>query len=252
MNPVKLKLVACEVLYRELCALIARSPHQVDFAYLPKGLHDIGASGMLARLQAAVDQNDTPGYDAVLMGYALCNNGIAGLRARTLPIVIPRGHDCMTLFLGSRQRYQQYFTDNPGTYFLTSGWIERGEASGELRQLSIANMNGMDMTFEQLVEKYGEDNARFLYNELCDTTRNYKQITYIAMGVEPDTQFEDQAIARAKEHGWIFDRVQGNLSLLDRLINGPWDNEDFLVVPPGHQVVTTYDDAIIAAEPVKA
>jgi len=248
---VKLKLVACEVLYRELCALIARSPHQVDFAYLPKGLHDIGASGMATRLQAAVDQADAPGYDAVLMGYALCNNGIVGLQARSLPLVIPRGHDCMTLFLGSRQRYQQYFTDNPGTYFLTSGWIERGEATGELRQLSIASMNGMDMTFEQLVAKYGEENARYLYEELCDTTRNYRQITYIAMGVEPDNRFEIQAVGRAQEHGWQFDRVQGSLSLLERLVNGDWNSDDFLVVPPGHQVVVTYDDTIIAAAPVQ-
>ncbi|MBP1691035.1 MAG: hypothetical protein H6Q32_387 [Bacteroidetes bacterium] len=247
----KLKLVACEVLYRELCALIARSPHQVDFAYLPKGLHDIGASGMATRLQAAVDQADAPGHDAVLMGYALCNNGIVGLQARSLPLVIPRGHDCMTLFLGSRQRYQQYFTDNPGTYFLTSGWIERGVATGELRQLSIASMNGMDMTFEQLVAKYGEENARYLYEELCDTTRNYRQITYIAMGVEPDNRFEIQAVGRAQEHGWQFDRVQGSLSLLERLVNGDWNSDDFLVVPPGHQVVVTYDDTIIAAAPVQ-
>jgi len=157
----------------------------------------------------------------------------------------------MTLFLGSRQRYQQYFTDNPGTYFLTSGWIERGEAQGELRQLSIANVNGMDLTYEQLVEKYGEDNAKFLYEQLCDTTRNYRQITYIAMGVEPDTRFEDEARNRAGTHGWVFDKVQGSLSLLERLLNGEWKSDDFLVVPPGHQVVTTYDDTIIRAEPVQ-
>jgi hypothetical protein len=248
-NPVKFKLVACEVLYRELCTLVARSPHQVDFAYLPKGLHDIGASGMVARLQAAVDAADTPGYDALLMGYALCNNGIVGLQARTLPLVIPRGHDCMTLFLGSRQRYQQYFTDNPGTYFLTSGWIERGEATGELRQLSISSINGMDKTFEQLVEKYGEDNAKFLYEELCDTTRNYRQITYIAMGVEPDSRFEDEARKRCQDRGWAFDRVQGDMTLLERLISGEWSDEDFLVVQPGFKVVSTYDERIITTEP---
>jgi hypothetical protein len=247
---VKLKLIACEVLLRELCALSARSPHQVDFSFLPKGLHDIGASAMVARMQAAVDAADAPGYDAILLGYALCNNGIEGLRSRTLPLVIPRGHDCMTLFLGSRRRYQQYFDDNPGTYFLTSGWIERGEATGELRQLSIATQSGMNMTFEELVEKYGEDNARFLWEQLCDTTRNYRQITYIAMGVGPDDLFQSQAEARAREHQWTFDAVQGNLSLLERLVNGQWDEADFLTLPPGCKVIPTYDDRIIAAQPV--
>jgi hypothetical protein len=247
---VKLKLISCEVLYRELCSLVARSPHQVDLAFLPKGLHDIGAPGMVARLQTAVDAADTPGYDAILLGYALCNNGVVGLRARSLPLVIPRGHDCMTLFLGSRQRYQQYFNDNPGTYFLTSGWIERGESPGELKQLSIQNKNGMDMTYEQLVEKYGEENARYLFDELCDQTKHYRQITYITMGVEPDNSFHNQAETRAREHGWQFHAVNGNLSLLERLVHARWDAEDFLVVPPGHRVVTTFDDRIIASEPI--
>lgn len=245
----KLKLVSCEVLYRELCSLIARSPHQVDFAFLPKGLHDIGAAGMVERLQAAIDAADEPGYDALLLGYALCNNGIAGLAARSLPVVIPRGHDCMTLFFGSRGRYISYFTDNPGTYFLTSGWIERGSPTGELRQLSIQNKHGMDQTYEELVEKYGEDNARYLFDTLCDQTKHYKQITYIHMGIEPGDQFERTARAKAEENSWSFDRAEGNMSLLERLVNGPWDDEDFLVVPPGHRVVSTFDDRIIATEP---
>jgi hypothetical protein len=246
----KYKLVACEVLYRELCSIIARSPHQVDFAFLPKGLHDIGAAGMVERLQAAVDAAETPGFDAILLGYALCNNGIAGLQARTLPLVVPRGHDCMTMFFGSRDRYMQYFQDHPGTYFLTSGWIERGEASGDLRQLSIQNRNGMDMNLEQLVAKYGEENGRYLYDQLCDQTKHYRQITYIEMGIEPDDRFRRNAEERAREHGWVFDAARGEMTLIEHLVNGGWDDKDFLVVPPGHRIVVTYDDTIIRAEPV--
>src|SRR5271169_4196374 len=116
----RLKLISCEVFTRELCDTAARSVHQVDLAFLPKGLHDIGCAGMLSRLQAAVDAVEAPQYDAILLGYGLCNNGIAGLTARTLPIVVPRAHDCMTLFFGSRDRYEDYFRKNPGTYFLTT------------------------------------------------------------------------------------------------------------------------------------
>jgi hypothetical protein len=245
----KLRLIACEVLYRELCALIARSPHQIDIGFLPKGLHDIGSAGMVSRLQHTVDEVDASQYEAIIMGYALCNNGVAGLKARSLPLVIPRGHDCMTLFFGSRKRYLDYFDSNPGTYFLTSGWIERGTATGELQQLSIAAQSGMDMTYEQLVEKYGEDNAKFLYEQLGNTGRNYGQYTYIDMGVEPGTAFQDEARKRAVERNWKFEQVKGNLSLIERLVNGQWDEEDFLVVQPGYRVVVNYQDSIISAEP---
>ncbi len=32
-------------------------------------------------------------------------------------LVIPRAADCITLFLGGRARYQQQFSDHPGTYW---------------------------------------------------------------------------------------------------------------------------------------
>ncbi len=244
----RLKLISCEVLYRELCFAIAQSPHQVDLEFLPKGLHDIGCVGMLQRLQTALNNVDTSLYDAVLFGYGLCNNGIVGLRAPAIPIVLPRAHDCMTLFLGGRKRYIDYFNNNPGTFFLTSGWIERGEAAGELRQLSIQHTHGMDMSFDELVARFGEDNAKYLYEELCDQTKHYSQLTFVQMGMEPNDAFQRHAEEKAREHGWKFEKIQGDMSLFRRLVNGEWDERDFLVVKPGWKVVVRYDDGIIAAE----
>ncbi len=189
----RLKLLSCEVLYREASLAMARSPHQVDIEFLPKGLHDIGKEGMLQRLEDALEMVDESKYDAILFGYGMCNYGTVGLKARTIPIVLPRAHDCMTMFFGSKERYVNYFNDNPGTYFLTTGWIERGENPGELSQLSIQHQNGMDMTYQEMVEKYGEDNAQYLYDTLVDQRKHYKQLTFIEMGLEPDNHFEDYA-----------------------------------------------------------
>ena len=139
----RLKLISCEVFHREMCAVIARSPNQVDLEFLPKGLHDIGCVGMLARLQAVLDKVEEEKYEAVLFGYGLCNNGLAGLQSRTIPLVVPRAHDCITLFLGSKERYLDYFQNHPGVYFKTTGWIERNAVEGELSQLSIQRKTGM-------------------------------------------------------------------------------------------------------------
>ena len=246
---VRLKLISCEIFYREMCAATARSPNTVDIEFLPKGLHDIGQPGMLQRVQEAVDGVDASRYEALLLGYGLCNNGIRGLKAGTIPIVIPRAHDCITLFLGGRRRYDEYFHANPGVYFLTSGWIERGQDAGELSQVSIQHQLGMDLSYEELVAKYGEDNARYLQEELGDTLRNYGQFTYIEMGIEPDARFEEEARRRAAERGWKFEKIPGDLSLLQRMLDGPWSNQDFLILQPGQTATVRYDNDVIAAGP---
>ncbi len=243
----RLKLISCEILYRELCAVVARSVNQVDVTVLPKGLHDIGAPQMLDRLQSALNVVDESEYQAVLIGYGLCGTGLAGLTARSKPVVIPRAHDCITLFLGSKERYAEYFHSHPGVYFKTSGWIERGDG---LQPLSHKEMKkaGLGYTYEELVAKYGEDNAAFLYGELGNQTRNYGQLTYIEMGIEPDDRFERASRQEAEKRNWKYEKLSGDLSLLQRLVNGQWDPEDFLIVPPGWRVVAKYDDTVIGAE----
>ncbi|MBN2580757.1 MAG: DUF1638 domain-containing protein [Pirellulales bacterium] len=243
----RLKLIACEIFFRELCAAAARSVNQIDIEFLPKGLHDIGQAGMSARLAEALAAVDTSQYEAILLGYALCSNGVVGLTARSIPLVVPRAHDCITLFLGSKERYLDYFQRNPGVYFKTSGWIERGENLEQAWPDAIHNRSGMTQTYEQLVAKYGEENARFLYEQLGDMTRNYTKMTFIEMGVEPDDRFEQQARREAAERGWQFEKIPGDMRLLQALVDGPWDDDRFLVVPPGQTIAVRYDETIIQA-----
>ena len=244
-----LKLIACEIFYRELCMLVAQSPNKVDVEFIPKGLHDLETSSMLEYLQGTIDRVEEGEYEAVALAYGLCNNGVVGLCARSLPLVLPRAHDCITLFLGSRERYRDYFTKNPGTYFLTSGWIERRDARGELKEQSIQHRTGMDLSFQELVEKYGEDNARYLHERLGDTTANYRQFTYIDMGIDPAGRFERQARAAAEERGWDFHTIPGDLSLLRGLVDGPWDGNEYLVLQPGSCIKAAYGADIVTGHP---
>ena len=41
-------------------------------------------------------------YDAILLGYGLCGNGLAGVTARHTRLVLPRAHDCIGILMGSR------------------------------------------------------------------------------------------------------------------------------------------------------
>ena len=246
----RLRLISCEILYREVCAAVSHSPNIVDIEFLPKGLHDIGSERMRERLQSAIDKVDGQQYDAVLLGYGLCNNGTAGLAARSAPLVLPRAHDCITLFFGSKERYLSYFEAHPGVYFKTTGWIERAADLGELSQLSIQRRTGMDSDYDGLVARYGEENARYLWEELCNYSRHYRQLTYIEMGIEPDDSFERRTREEADRRGWAFERIRGDLSLIQRLIDGMWNNHEFLVLYPGERVIAKYDEGIVAAEKV--
>ena len=40
------------------------------------------------------------------------------------------------------------------------------------------------------MERYGEDNGQFLYEELTLYQSAYSQLTYIATEIDPDTRFE--------------------------------------------------------------
>lgn len=247
----RLKLISCEVFYREMCFALSRSPHQVDIEFLPKGLHDIGSQPMRERIQERIDAVDASRYDAVLLGYGLCNNGIVGLVARGLPLVVARAHDCITLFLGNKERYLSFFTENPGVYFKTSGWIERGTPGAEFDDLSIQRKTGLDLTLADLMARYGDDNGRFLFEELSKYKDRYSILTYIEMGVEPDDQFENRARSDAEAAGWGFQKVQGDMALIQRFVDGVWDEHEFLIVPEGHHVVATFRDGVIAAEPTR-
>lgn len=247
-RPKRLKLISCEIFFREMCLAASRSRNIVDIDFLPKGLHDVGTIKMKRELQQALDRVDESRYDAIVLGYGLCNNGLIGLTAKTIPLVLPRAHDCITLFLGSKERYQEYFFSHPGVYFKTTGWIERGEGNGETNQLSIGLPFGYDQTYAEWVEKYGVENAQFLLNEIGNLAKNYTQATFIEMGVEVDSRFEDTARAEAEKRGWAFEKLQGDLSLIQRLLDGEWNPADFQQVPPGHKIVPTFHNDIVTVE----
>lgn len=238
------KLISCEIFYREMCSAVASSPHRIDIEFMPKGLHDLPPGEMPECVQKAVDAVPPDPYDAILLGFGLCNNGLATVTARSCPLILPRAHDCITLFLGSRARYREVFEALPGTYFLTSGWLERGHDDGELSDFSVQQQLGMNRTREQLVEAYGEDNAEYLYEMLCDGDRHYSRFAWIPMGMEPPGM-EARARKRADERGWDFQVIPGDMRLIRDLTDGNWDEENFLTVPPGDTIRASYGENVV-------
>ena len=245
------KFIGCEIIYREACHLASRSPRRIDVSFLPKGLHDLETAQMVARVQQAVDEVGSE-YAAVLLGYARCNDGLVGVEARDVPLVLPRAHDCITFFFGGRQAYQEYFDACPGTYYMTTGWYERGGASslqGDQLGPGHNQLQGTGLTdsYAQLVAKYGEENAAYIAETLGGWKHNYKKMLYLTMGLIDETPMMEATSLAAQENGWSFEQRPGQWRLLEDLFAGRWE-EDFLVVRPGQKVVARNDGRIVDAQ----
>jgi hypothetical protein len=252
MNPCRIHLVACRVFERELEVLAASATSALRIEYLEMALHEKPGDQLRAALQAAVNAVPAGSANAVALGYGLCNRGLVGLRAASVPVVIPRAHDCLGLLLGSSERYLAELDQEAGTYFQSPGWIEHLPADRTLRPLAAGMGGSLAPNREELVARYGEDNADFLMEELAGMTRHYRRLAFIATPVNGCEGCAHQARDIAAQQGWQFQQLTGDLGWLQRLLDGDWNEREFLVVKPGEQVVLRHDALLIGAEPLHA
>lgn len=248
MNCLRLLIVACPVLQRELEILSASAPARITARHLEMNLHERSPDHLRAALQDAIDRTPADQFDAIGVAYGLCNRGIVGLQARALPVVIPRAHDCIGMLLGDTKRYLAQIEEQPGTYFQSAGWLAGTPANGSLSPQNLSP--GLDTTAmrERFAEKYGDENADFLIEQLTAFTRHYRRLAFIATPVPNAERWEETARATARKHNWIFEKIPGDLGWLRRLVSGEWNEREFLVLKPGAQVAARHDGQLIGAE----
>jgi hypothetical protein len=240
--PRRFRMIACEVSQREVCAAVGRSRNVIDLDFLPKGLHDVGPERMSKLLQDAIDR-PRGDCEAVLLWYGLCNHGVCGLRA-PVPLVAPRAHDCITLLLGSRKRYARYFEAHPGTFYKSPGWIERDSDPND-NPASVTARLKLSRNKRELVDHYGDEDAEYLAPLTGDWLRHYRRLVFINTGVGDIADYRARAAAFAAERKWEYEELQGDHSLLDRMLAGRWNAGEFLFVPPGRTIRPTFGEDII-------
>ncbi len=237
----RLQFITCKVMQREAYFCAARSRNVVDVVLMEQGLHD-EPQRLRSEVQKALDNTcDIQGrpYDASLLGYGLCSNGIVGLSAK-IPVVVPRGHDCITLLLGSKDRYQQYFDSHRGVYWYSAGWIESGKQPSEERYQTL---------LRAYKAKYGDENAQYLMEVEQGWIKEYNWAAYIDWGLVDSDQYRNYTKRCAEFLNWDYDELQGDPGLMQKFVDGQWDDGEFLVVKPGQQIKEDLTNAgIIKAE----
>ena len=247
--PLRLRAIACEVLARPLYLCAARSRNVVDVQFLRRGLHDTPPV-LREQLQAEIDAASAadPPCDAVVLAYGLCGGATAGIEARAVPLVLPRAHDCITLFLGGRSRYQAEFIAHPGTYWYATDQVERVQAGDRAGLLGIGATSDEELAsvYGEYVAKYGKENADYLMEAMGAWRSHYDRAAFVDMGVGDSGDAERRARTEADRRGWRFERLAGDLVLLRRLLDGDWAG-DFLVLEPGQRLEMSYDEDVVRA-----
>jgi hypothetical protein len=167
-------VIACQVFQNLLEKFLpADLVNQVTF--LDYGLH-VFPKKLTAAVQEQIDELEKPGR--ILLGYGLCGNGLNGIQARQHTLLIPRADDCIAILLGSYQAYLKEFNDNPGTYYLTKGWLESG--SDTLKE------------YHQVRDKYGAENAEWIMDQQY---QHYNRLVLVAHTQEDLEKYRPRAPA---------------------------------------------------------
>ncbi len=226
--------LTCEAMARMVYAAAAETTNTITVQLFRQGLHDTPKHLRLT-LQAEIDAVPPGRYDAIVLAYGMCGLATVGLSARHTPLVIPRAHDCITLYLGSRCRYQEEFDAHPGTYWYSHDYLERLEP-GSSTALGAAGVEDLATLRETYVEKYGEENADYLISVMGEWRSHYDRAAFIDTGTTGAEQYEALAQQQARQHGWAFERKRGDNRLITMLLRGEWPDDEFLTVPPDHTI----------------
>jgi len=240
--------LTCEALSRSIYLTASGSPNTITVRLFRQGLHNTPRN-LRSTLQAEINGVERDKYDAVLLAYGICGTSTVGLTSSHTQLVIPRAHDCITLYLGSHQRYEQEFNRHPGTYWYSVDYIERNDEGASVA-LGAAGIEEQEAQYEGWVEKFGKESADHLLETMRSWSQHYTRAVFIDTGLGRSEPYEQIAIEKAEKEGWIYERMQGNRRLIEALISGDWKQDEFLVVPPGHVIRQSINDGLLKAEPV--
>ncbi|MEW5959712.1 MAG: DUF1638 domain-containing protein, partial [Chloroflexota bacterium] len=198
MNIARTKVVACATVIEEMLPLL---PSGMQVEVLDFGLH-LHPEKLRASLQATIDAAGATA-DTIILGYGLCSLAVVGLTATDCTLVVPRVDDCIAIFLGSAAAYKQQASREPGTYYLTKGWIEAGDSPFE--------------EYERLVERYGPERAERMIKL---TLKNYTRLAFIDAGRYEQDRYREYTQRTAQQFGLRYEEIPGSDALIKKMIYG--------------------------------
>lgn len=210
IDPTRTLVMACATVIEEMQPHMPLGMQSKVFDF---GLH-ICPDKLRTTLQAAIDEVSGQ-FETIILGYGLCSQAVVGIRANGCSLVVPRVDDCIAIFLGSKAAYKEQSQKEPGTYYLTKGWIEVGDTPFS--------------EHERMVQRFGREKADYIYRVMMG---NYKRLALINTGQYELEKFREYTKNTAAKFNLAYDEILGSDALVRKMLNGPWD-EEFVVLESG-------------------
>jgi len=245
----KTHIIACAVLAVDLKQSAAELGLNVDFKFLEAGLHN-NPQLLRDKLQAAIDElSVNAACDRIVIGYGICGKGTIGVQARTVPLILPRVHDCIALFLGGDRAYQREFKKYPGTYYLSTGWCR--EKTDPVSQKGRWTYFGdKKLNFDELAAQHGEKAARQTFDFLNSWQKNYQRAAFITTGADIPARYERLAREMAAQYNWRYEKIRGSRTLFKKMLSVQKSTDAILKVPPEHVIGFDPIRSTLAANPL--
>lgn len=208
-------ICACRTIEDELNYVLTENKIDFPVIYVEAGLHS-EPQKLKSFIQDTIDGIENVDY--ILLGYALCGNGLIGISSKKATLVLPQYHDCVAMFLGSDERYRANLGSEMGALFVTGG--------------SLRYFNPKQKFYDDLIPRLGHNKA--LRFSKC-IFQNYKRFALVETGAFSAEPLFQEMKAQAEFFNLETYRMQGTLDIFRKLVQGKWD-ENFQVVPPGQEI----------------
>ena len=194
---VRIGVVACNVMKRELDRLLQSMPEVTEVIYLELALHCYPAKMKETIKQQINSIKDK--VDVIFLGYGYCQS-LKGIEDELdIPVIMPQMDDCIQILL-TPQKYASEIRKEVGTWFMTPGWADAGA------EMVIKE------THADRVVKYGKNPLEIAKRLFT----HYRRGLYIDTGVGDNEYF----IEKAKEFCQIFnlrlEKTEGTTAILEQ------------------------------------
>lgn len=196
---VRIGVVACDIMQRELEPILARTQEVAGITYLQGALHVHPQSMKETIIEKINEAKDA--VDAIFLGYGYCQS-LKGIEHEVdVPLVMPQIDDCIGILL-TPQRYAEEVRKEVGTWFMTPGWAEVG-AEMVIKELKLDR-----------ARKYGKDPMEMAKRLFT----HYRRGLYIDTGVGDNEFFTEKAEEFCRDFNLTLERTTAESTILEETL----------------------------------